>query len=189
VFAFLDKKKHLISWRRLLGNSRKSPATLLAALFRRRFVVAQALLPVGIVVVALVVTLQAVGTVVLVGTGRRVGILHDGVLRAREVVQAGAGVLAVLMLAISTPWVVERHTLWARLRLRRRTVGAVERVVVNAGDRALAAGAGGSRWSKGRTRSLINERGRAGDTKSSEHVVLCLVTNGLKSLGALCGIA
>jgi hypothetical protein len=82
-------------------------ATLLATLFRGGFVVACALLPVRIVVVALVVTLQAVRSVAL-GTGRSVRVFHDGELGACQVVVARAGMLAVLLLAtVSTPWVAE----------------------------------------------------------------------------------
>jgi hypothetical protein len=60
---------------------------LLATLFRGGLVVASALLPVRIVVVAVVVTLQAVGSVAL-GTGRSVWVFHDGELRTSQVVVA-----------------------------------------------------------------------------------------------------
>jgi len=114
TFAFEMEKLDSLLHLRGFG---KSPAVLLAALFRRRFVVAHTLLSVGIAVVALIMTLEAVRAVALVWTRRRVRVLHDGVLRASEVVDSSAGALAVLVLAVGAPWIVERNILWARLRL------------------------------------------------------------------------
>jgi hypothetical protein len=86
-------------------------ATLLATLFRGGFVVACALLPVRIVVVAVVVTLQAVGSVAL-GTGRSVWVFHDGELRTSQVVVARTRVLAVLLwVTVGAPRVAERNVL------------------------------------------------------------------------------
>ena len=59
--------------------------TLLATLLWRRFVVADALFPVGVVVVAFVVALQVL---VVLGAGSRVRVFHDGELGAGQVVVA-----------------------------------------------------------------------------------------------------
>jgi hypothetical protein len=84
-----------------------SSAALLATLLGGRFVVACALLPVRVVVIAVVVTLQAVGSVAL-GTGCSVRVLHDGKLRAGQIIVARARVLTILLLApVGTPWIVE----------------------------------------------------------------------------------
>jgi hypothetical protein len=165
-----------------------SGATLLATLLRGRFVVTCALFPIRIVVVAFVVTLQAVGTIAL-GTWCSIRILHDGEFRAGQVVMAGAGVLTILLLAaVGTPWVTECDILWTLVWLRGSARSRHERVVSNAGDRTLTARACGGWWAKGRTGSLIDQSGRACDAEFREDVVLRLVTNRLQCLGALVGV-
>ena len=114
-------------------------AALLATLFRGGFVVAGALLPVGVVVVALVVALEAVRSVAL-GTGRRVRVFHDGELLAGQVVVARARMLAVLLLTtVGAPRVAERQVLGTLVRLRGSARSRSEWVVLDAGNRTLAA--------------------------------------------------
>jgi hypothetical protein len=63
------------------------------------------------------VTLQAMGPVAL-GTWRGIWVFHDGELRARQVVVARTGMLAVLLLAaVSTPRVAECDILRTLVRL------------------------------------------------------------------------
>lgn len=114
-------------------------AALLATLFRGCFVVAGALLPVRVVMVALVVALQAVRSVAL-GAGSGVRVFHDGKLLASQVVMARARMLAVLLLTtVGTPRVAECNILRTLVRLRGNARSRPEWVVLDAGDRTLAA--------------------------------------------------
>lgn len=127
-------------------GSRTSPPTtivicavaLLATLLRGRLVVAQALFPVRIVMIALVMALQTVGSVVL-GTRRRVRVLHDCELRAGQVVLTGTGILVVLLLSIDAPRVVESGSLLLVQWLGRCSGSRCIWVFVYAGDGALTA--------------------------------------------------
>lgn len=123
-----------------LQKSRRLPASdraigwtvLLAVLFRRRFVVAHALLSVVVVVVvSVVVTLQTVRAVVL-GARRRIWILHDSEFGAGQIITTSARVLAILRLSMAAPRIVEAHRLRELLRFRRRSGSRGE--LVFAGD-------------------------------------------------------
>lgn len=158
-------------------------AALLATLLGRRLVVAHALLLVcRFVVIALVVALQAMRAT-FVGTRSRVRVFHNRELGARQIVQAQAGVRAMLLLAAAAPRIVERHVLRVLARLG-RSAGSV---FLYAAHGALAARMGRSRRAKGRTRRLIDKRGSASDAELSEDIVLYLIADRFKSSGTLVG--